>query len=556
MEINNTPSLKRADSDNRSSSPVKAENVTIASNESYELGVADNGNVIDDGLQRGLKNRHLQMIAFGGIVGASIWYGTGTAIAYSGPVGALISFIIIGVDVFFVMQSLGEMSTLFPVQGAFIELAGRFIDPAIGFSLGWNYWYQWVTNIANDYNNISLILGFWATPVPSYGWILIFWALFQGTSLLGIVVYGEMEYWLAVWKLFTVLGGFLVAILVNTGAIGGEYIGFRYWRDPGVIANGINGFGKTFVLAAVYYAGTEMLALTAAESKNPKKDLPSAIRQTFWRILIIFIGLVFFAGIIVPYNSTDLLTATSKSALSPWTIALVNAGWGGAGNLLNVVMITAQFSSVNSAIYVASRSLVALANQGRAPRLFAKTTKNGVPVRAIVFSNTLGLIALLNVASSPGKVFGYLISISGAATFVAWAFIGITHLRMRRAWVLQGHSVDDLPYRALFYPFGTWFVVLLNLFLVFISGYSVFIGGFAAVDFVFDYIVIVIFTLLFLGWKIIKRTKFVNLREVDLVTGRREHLVVEDSPAQSDADGNEKPAKTPWYISIRRLLTG
>ncbi|KAI1422480.1 amino acid permease/ SLC12A domain-containing protein [Xylaria sp. FL1777] len=494
------------------------------------------------------------MIAFGGIVGASIWYGTGSAVAYSGPVGALISFIIIGVDVYFVMQSLGEMSTLFPVQGAFIELAGRFVDPAFGFSLGWNYWYQWVTNIANDYNNISLILGFWKTPVPSYGWILIFWALFQATSLLGIVFYGEMEFWLAAWKLFTVLGGFLVAILVNTGAIGGEYIGFRYWRDPGAIAHGINGFGKTFVLAAVYYSGTEMLAMTAAESKDPKRDLPSAIRQTFWRILIIFIGLVFFAGIIVPYNSPDLLTGTSKSALSPWTIALVNAGWGGAGNLLNVVMITAQFSSVNSAIYVASRSLVALASQGRAPRFFAKTSKNGIPVRAIVFSNTLGLIALLNIASSPGKVFGYLVSISGAATFVAWAFIGITHLRMRKAWVLQGYSIDELPYKALFHPYGTWFVVLLNIFLVFISGYSVFIGGFAAVDFVFDYIVLVIFTLLYLFWKFFKGTKLVSLAEVDLVTGRREHLA--GSLAHSDGEDTEKRSRPPWYIIVKRLLTG
>ncbi|KAL7622103.1 hypothetical protein AAE478_007605 [Parahypoxylon ruwenzoriense] len=209
-----------------------------------KVSLASNGNVIDDGLQRGLKNHHLQMIAFGGVVGASIRYGTGTAISYSGAVGALICFFIIGVDVFFVMQSLGEMSTLFPIQCAFIELAGRFVDPALAFSLGVNYWYAWVTNIANDYNNISLIMGLWTQDaVPSYAWILMFWAGFQCTSLLGIVFYGEMEFYLACWKLICVVGGFLVAILVNTGAIGGEYIGFRYWRDPGVIANGINGFG-------------------------------------------------------------------------------------------------------------------------------------------------------------------------------------------------------------------------------------------------------------------------------------------------------------------------
>ncbi|OTB09473.1 hypothetical protein M426DRAFT_316024 [Hypoxylon sp. CI-4A] len=539
MGIPSTPGVV----DEKTSSPIDD-----APSETGEVAHASNGNVIDGGLQRGLKNRHLQMIAFGGVVGASIWYGTGSAIAYSGPIGALICFVTIGIDVFFVMQSLGEMSTLFPVQGAFIELAGRFVDPALAFSLGVNYWYLWVTNIANDYNNISLIMGLWTDAVPSYGWVLIFWVGFQCTSLLGIVVYGEMEFWLACWKLICVVGGFLVAILVNTGAIGGEYIGFRYWRDPGVIANGINGFGKTFILAAVYYSGTEMLALTAAESRNPQRDLPKAIKQTFWRILIIFIGLVFFAGIIVPYNSEGLLTATSKSAQSPWTIALVNAGWAGGGNLVNVVMITAQLSSVNSAIYVASRSLVALATNGRAPRFFARTTSNGVPVNAIVFSNVLGLISLLNIATTPGKVFSYLINISGAATFIAWAFVGVTHLRLRRAWAVQGHGLEELPYKALLFPYGAWFVVLLNIFLVFIQGYGVFVGGFAAVDFVFAYVVIAIFTVLYFGWKFVKGTKIIPLVEIDLVTGRREYL------AQADEDSASEKVRAPWYVVVKRFI--
>ncbi|KAI2464791.1 amino acid permease/ SLC12A domain-containing protein [Annulohypoxylon bovei var. microspora] len=516
--------------------------------ETADVALASNGNVIDDGLQRGLKNRHLQMIAFGGVVGASIWYGTGTAISYSGPVGALICFLIIGIDVYFVMQSLGEMTTLFPVQGAFIELAGRFVDPALAFSLGVNYWYAWVTNIANDYNNISLIMGLWTDAVPPYVWILIFWVGFQCTSLLGVAVYGEMEFWLACWKLLCVVGGFLVAILLNTGAIGGEYIGFRYWRDPGAIANGINGFGRTFVLAAVYYSGTEMLALTAAESRDPARDLPRAIRQTFYRILVIFLGLVFFAGLIVRSDDPALLTATSKSAQSPWTVALAHAGWAAGGNLVNVVMITAQLSSVNSAIYVASRSLAALAARGRAPAVFARTTGNGVPVYAIVFSNALGLLALLNIAATPGKVFTYLVTISGDATFVAWAAIGVTHIRLRRAWVRQGRGLDELPYRAFLYPYGAWFVVLLNTFLVFISGYEVFVGGFHAVDFVFSYVVIAIFVVLYVGWKVVKGTKIVGAAEADLVTGRRENLM------GGTEDSDQEKAAIPWYIVVKRFV--
>nr|OQO30739.1 hypothetical protein B0A51_02435 [Rachicladosporium sp. CCFEE 5018] len=513
--------------------------------------VANNVNVLDEGLQRGLKGRHLQMIAFGGVVGASIWYGTGTAVASSGPLGALICFTIIGIDVFFVMQALGEMSTLLPIPGAFIEMSGRFVDPALAFALGWNYWYLWVCNLANDYNNLSIIFALWSTKVPSYGWILIAWAFYQTVSLMGVVVYGEIEFWLASWKLFCVLGGFLVAILINTGGVGGEYIGFRYWKTPGPFANGINGFGQTFLLAAVYYCGTEMLALTAAESRNPARDLPKAIKQTFWRILIIFIGLVFFAGLLVPSDSDELLSADTKTGKSPWTIALVQAGWPGAGSLVNVVMLTAQFSSINSAIYVASRSLVTLAKTGRAPKIFGKTTKNGTPVNAILISNFLGLLALLNITAGAGKVFTYLIDIAGAATFIAWAFIGVTHVRFRKAWVLQGNSVSDLPYKAMLYPYGTYFVVGLNIFLVVISGYGTFIGGFDVVNFVFNYIVLVIFMVLYVFWKVVKKTKWVKLEEMDLQSGRRDYTHL-----NGDMSGVGEKGKGPWWIEAKRCVVG
>ena len=242
-------------------------------------------------------------------------------------------------------------------------------------------------------------------------------------------------------------------------------------------------------------------------SKKYTYVLLQAIRQTFWRILVIFMGLVFFASIIVPSDSPDLLSAETKSGKSPWTIALVAAGWHGAGNLLNVVMLTAQLSSINSCIYVCSRSLVSLASSGRAPTFFARTSGNGTPVNAIVFSNFLGLLALLNYTAGPGKVFTYLVDIGGAATYIAWAFIGVTHLRMRKAWAIQGYKVEDLPYRALWHPYGTYFVIFLNTFLVFVSGYGVFVGGFQPVNFVFNYIVIVIFVVLYVFWKLYKKTK-------------------------------------------------
>ncbi|EFW98586.1 agp3-like amino acid permease [Grosmannia clavigera kw1407] len=412
------------------SSDEKKVAVTAASAVAGETTILANGNVMEDGLQRGLKDRHLIMISFGGVVGASIWYGTGYAVAYSGPVGALLCFFVIGLDVYFVMQCLGEMATVFPIQGAFTAMAGRWLDPALAFALGWNYYYLWLTNIAADFNASAILMSYWVPPtrVPTYAWVLVWWAAYQATSLLGVVVFGEMEFWLACWKVLCILGGYLVAVLLNTGAIGGRYTGFAYWRDPGPVAHGINGFGQCFLLAAVYYCGTEMLAVTAAESQNPGRDLPRAIRQTFWRCAFIFQGLVFFAGLLVPSDSPELLTASSKSGKSPWTIAFERAGAPQLGHVVNVVMLTAQFSSMNSALYVASRSLAALAAAGRAPRFFARTNRSGTPVYALVFSNAVGLVAILNYRTGPALIFSYLTSISGSATYIAWAFIGIVPL--------------------------------------------------------------------------------------------------------------------------------
>lgn len=477
----------------------------------------------------------------------SIWYGTGYALSYSGPVGALICFLVVGIDVFFVMQSLGEICTMYPTPGAFTEMAGRFLDPAFAFALGWNYYYLWISNLSNEYNGLSIVLGLWnQAHVPSYGWILLGWAFFQCTALLPVTAYGEMEFWFASWKVLCVFGGFLVAILLNTGAIsdGTGYIGFRFWRDPGPFANGIGGFARTLVLAAVYYCGTEMVAVTAGESRAPRRDLPAAIRQSFARIFVVFLGMVFFASLICPADDASFLTAESKSGLSPWTIALVRAGWAGAGNLVNVVILTANLSAINSSIYIASRTLLSLAKLRRAPAFFAATTASGVPVRAVVFSNTLGLISLMNVGTKAGQVFSYLVTISGAATFVAWAAIGVMHVRFRRAWVRQGRAVDDLPFRALWYPWGAVFVAVINVFFVLIQGYQT-LSPFEAADFVVAYVVIVVFVVLAVGWKVAKGTRWVRLDEMDLASGTREDL-----PGLSDVE--EK--KAGLLLKTRRFF--
>ncbi|KAK7217553.1 hypothetical protein V2G26_005556 [Clonostachys chloroleuca] len=493
--------------------------------------IHETGDVIDDGVRRALKSRHLQMIALGGVIGPGTFYATGFALQYAGPVGSLIGYIIIGIDVFFVTQSLGEMATMFPSTGSFNEFAGRFVDPALSFALGWNYWYMWGTILANEYNGAALILSFWTDKLPNYAWILICWVFFMGTSLLGVLVYGEMEFWLASFKFAVTLILYLVAILIDTGAIGGEYLGFRYWRDPGPFANGINGFGKVLVLAAVMYSGTEAVAITGGESRNPKRDIPKALKQTFWRILIVYVG---------------LLNAKSKSASSPFTVALVNAGWGGAGNLINAIIIMTLLSSINSAIYIASRTIFAQAKVGRAPKFLAKATKNGVPVNAIVFTNLFGLISLLNISENAGNVFNYLLSISGSAAFIAWAFIGLTHVRFRQAMKAQDVSTSVLPFKSFGYPYIPWIVFGVNIFLVLISGYTTFLSPFDVKAFIFAYLVIPIFAILYVGWKVYHKTKWVSSADADISSGRRDWLVC----------GSDEEAPRTWAGKLKNVLIG
>lgn len=265
------------------------------------------GDVLDDGLRRGLKGRHFVIIALGSIIGPGTYWGIGYAILLSGPLGALLGFLVVGISMWFLMQSVGEMTTLFPVHGGFVEHAGRFVDPALSFAMSWLYYLMWSVFLASgmyglrdsmliltliDWNSAILTLRFWISDdqVPSWAWTIIFFVVFTVMTLLGVRVYGEIEYYFGMFKFVSLILLFILSIVSNTGGFGGGYTGFKYWKKPtgmnvagtqaptdyltGPIVNGIDGFGQVFVLAAAYYVGTEIISLAGGESKNPKRDVP------------------------------------------------------------------------------------------------------------------------------------------------------------------------------------------------------------------------------------------------------------------------------------------
>ncbi|KAI5863654.1 putative amino acid transporter [Durotheca rogersii] len=511
----------------------------------------DDFRVIDpeSGVKRGLKTRHLSMMALAGIIGPGLLVGSGSALAGGGPASLIIGFGLVGIIAFSVMQSIGELTTLYPSGGAFIQLASRMVDPAFGVAVGWNYFIIWFTVLANEYNAVSSILVFWSDKVPIWGYFLLLWTAFLLFQLCGVSTFGEAEFWLALIKLVGLVAFYIFAIIyVSGGVIGADAIGFRYWHDPGPFADGFRGVAKVFVFCSTFYAGVESVAVAATETKNPGVAVPLAIRQVFWRILFVYMGAAFFFGLTCPSNSDQLLNGPSRALQSPMTVALQNAGWQGGVHLINAFILITCVSAINSSIYIASRTLLFMAQQRMAPAVLGWTDRRGVPIPAIVVANTFGALSMMNVSTGAARAYGYIVNLSGVSTFIVWGAISFTHIRFRRAWKSQGHSAAELPFASLWYPWNAYFGLGSNVFLALVQGWSYF-SPFDVGGFIDAYILLPLFFIIFVGYKVIFKTKFWGLAEVDLHSGRRRDL--KDANEVAEAEG---AAAQPWWRRLWNVI--
>ncbi|RCI14305.1 hypothetical protein L249_5936 [Ophiocordyceps polyrhachis-furcata BCC 54312] len=482
----------------------------------------------DSGVRRGLKNRHLSMMALAGIIGPGLLVGAGGALNSGGPASLLIGFAILGVIAFAVMQSLGEVTTLFPGGGSFVSLAERMIDKSFSVALGWNYFIIWAAVLANEYNVICSILTYWAPAVPLWGFFLILWTVFCAFQLLGVEAFGEAEFWLALFKMLGLAAYFVFSIVYAAGGVSGqtEPLGFRYWRDPGAFnGHGFRGVAVVFVFCSTFYAGIESVAVAATEARNPGAAVPQAIRQVFWRILFVYMGSAIFFGITCPANAPGLVNGGAKALQSPMTIAIQNAGWQGGVHLINAFILITCLSAINSSIYIGSRTLLYMAQSGKAPSFIGWTNRTGVPVWAIVITNAFGAIAMMNVSTGASKAYGYIVNLSGVSTFLVWGGISLIHLRFRRAWVIQGRSLDEIPFRSKWFPYIAYFGLGANVFLALVQGWTS-LYPFDAGGFIDAYILIPLFGLIYgcckLYWR--GRDRLKRSWEIDLDSGRRTDL--------------------------------
>lgn len=470
-------------------------------------------------LKRSLEARHMNMIAIGGAIGTGLFVASGASISTAGPGGALVAYGLIGIMVYFLMTSLGEMATFLPVPGSFETYATRFVDPAFGFAIGWNYWLNWATTLAVELVAASIIMKFWFPDSPAYLWSSIFIVLLFALNLLSTRAYGESEYWFASIKVSAVIIFLFVGFLMIFGLLGGKSPGFANWTlEEAPFVGGFGAILSIFMIAGFSFQGTELVGIAAGESKDPEKNVPKAINTVFWRILIFYIGALTLVGFILPYTDENLLKGGVENiAVSPFTLVFERAGLTIAASLMNAVILTSVLSCANSGLYASSRMLYAMAKEGRAPKMFAQLNSRRVPVTALVFTTAIGLSAFLTSFVGEGTAYTWLLNITGMIGFIAWLGIAISHYRFRKAYVAQGRDVKALKYRALWFPLGPLFAIVLCSIVIAGQNYAAFMGG--TIDWegvAVSYIGIPAFIIFYLFYKLKYKTSVVPLEKVNL----------------------------------------
>ncbi|KAJ2988559.1 hypothetical protein NUW58_g3906 [Xylaria curta] len=513
--------------------PVRDENFLTRNGLNLEsFKMRDYGQGIVE-LDRSMKPRHLHMIAIGGSIGAGFFVGSGSALNTGGPGFVLIDFIIIGVMMFNVVYALGELAVMYPVSGGFYTYATRFIDPAWGFAIGWNYVAQWAVVVPLELTVCSISIQYWNQEVSSAVWITIFWVFIIAVNIFGTLGYAEEEFWSSIIKLSATVIFIIIAFVLVLG--GGpsngrysEYTGASLWYNPGAFNNGLKGFCSVFVTAAFSFSGTELVGLAAAEASNPSKSLPSAIKQVFWRITLFYILGLLFVGLLIPYDDPSLLNASSNDvSASPFVLVGKYAGLVGFDHFMNVVILISVISISVSGVYGGSRTLTALAQEGQAPKIFTYVDKSGRPLFSVILILAFGGLAYIDLAATGEVVFGWLLALSGLAALFSWGSICYAHIRFRKAWAYHGHSLDEIPFKAIGGVYGSWlglFLILLVLiaqFYVAVSPIGKSLG--TAEGFFNSYLaapVLILFLIVGWAWK---RNKWLRTADMDVDTGRREH---------------------------------
>lgn len=397
-------------------------------------------------MRRGLKNRHLQMIALGTAVGTGLFYGSTATIAMAGPSVSL-SYLVGGIIIFLIVRMLGEMSVEEPVSGSFSHYAAKYWGAFPGFLAGWNYWFLYILVSMAELSAVSIYLGYWFPDLPKWVGVLVCLLIITAINLVTVSAYGEIEFWMAFIKISAVIGMILLGSYYIFTDLNPFPMNFHHlWDHGGFFPNGSEGFIMSLAPVLFSFGGIELIGITAGEAENPDKTIPRAINQVIYRILIFYVGTMIVLMSLWPWN------LVGKEA-SPFVQIFSKAGFPAAANILNFVVLTAAVSVYNSAIYSNSRMLFGLAKSGNAPKFFEKLSARGVPVNGILISSGITLLAAVLNYLLPDEVFMYMMAIVTGAVVISWGLIVLTHLKFRRHCARNNITPK---FKSLFYPFAEY----------------------------------------------------------------------------------------------------
>lgn len=413
-----------------------------------------------EGLQRGLKNRHIQLIALGGAIGTGLFLGGGPAIQLAGP-AVLLGYAIAGFIAFLIMRQLGEMAVEEPVSGSFSHFAYKYWGDFYGFLSGWNYWVLYVLVGMAELTAVGVYMQYWWPALPQWVSALVFFVIINAINLVNVKAYGEVEFWFSLVKVVAIIAMIVFgSYLLISGAGGPQASVANLWMHGGFMPNGAKGLIMALALIMFSFGGLELIGITAAEASDPQHTIPRAVNQVIYRILIFYVGALAILLCLYPWNQVI-------KGGSPFVMIFQQLGSSGVAQALNVVVLSAALSVYNSGVYCNSRMLYGLAEQGNASHVFLRTNPRGVPVVALAASAAATLLCVLVNYVLPGEALGILMALVVASLVINWALISLSHLRFRAA--KQREGVEPL-FRSPWHPYSNYLcLAFLALILVVIA---------------------------------------------------------------------------------------
>ncbi|MFI2258669.1 amino acid permease [Streptomyces tubercidicus] len=398
------------------------------------------GTTPEEGYERGLGSRQVQMIAIGGAIGVGLFLGAGANIAKAGP-SLILMYALAGVIVFFIMRALGELLLYRPVSGSFSEYAREFLGPFFGFVTGWTYWLMWVVTGMAELTAAAIYVHFWFPQIPQWITALVFLVVLFVANLISVKIFGEIEFWFSMVKVTALVGMIVIGLGVVTfgfSQAGDAAAVSNIWAHDGIFPNGIGSSLMTLQGVMFAYLAVELVGVTAGESENPEKTLPKAINTLPWRIIVFYVGALSVILMVVKWTEF-------QPGVSPFVAAFAKIGIPAGAAIINFVVLTAALSSCNSGMYSTGRMLRDLASNSEAPKALGKLSSTKTPALGITLSAALmGIGVILNYVV-PEKAFGYVTSVATAAGIWTWLMILISHILYRRGVVAGRLPASSFP---------------------------------------------------------------------------------------------------------------